>query len=64
MKITRVCPSCGCELSPEALTYRCWCCNKSYSHSEIRPVNRTAPEQKEVISVRVTSLHRERNSAA
>ncbi len=29
------CPICGCELSVETVLYRCWCCNRSFSYSEI-----------------------------
>ncbi len=33
--VLSACPVCGCELSVEAARYRCWCCNRSFSYSEV-----------------------------
>ncbi len=38
-----MCPFCGCELWPEALMYRCWCCNKKYAPSEVISFSQLVP---------------------
>jgi hypothetical protein len=53
------CPHCGCELSSEAFRYRCWCCNKSYSYSEI--MSPSVSEQ-EALSVQSASRHDEQHA--
>ncbi len=40
------CPVCGCELATEAFMYRCWCCGRSYSYSEVKSLAQDLPEQR------------------
>ncbi len=43
------CPICGCELSVEAVLYRCWCCNRSFSYTQMILLLRQTSDQKEEV---------------
>ncbi len=62
-KVVGICPICGCELSHEPLSYRCWCCNKRYSRSEVTLLRQSALEQPRVMSVRAGIKNDERRIA-
>ncbi len=63
MRYVATCPYCGCELSPEVTQYRCWCCDKSFSKSEITALTQPSPGQREATTVQPSGRHDQHHAA-